>query len=259
VIQHGQSVNPLPDDQPCWSGTHDWEPALLDLSEFQGQTAHLRFHFGSDSTVQKKGWWIDDIEIRMPAVEESPYDLAGEILGRGAQLAWHTPDLYRDDGVEPTVLEGYRIYRNGDLLDTLATDNNFFNDLVGLPRGNYEYMVSAQYNTGESSFTNWLTLFWPAAVGDAAEPAPSGWELTAVWPNPFNLRAQVAYHVPVAGLATLAVYDVGGRRVRVLAEGRQESGQHTLVFDAVGLPSGIYIVRLESPVAVRTAKLALVR
>ena len=43
------------------------------------------------------------------------------------------------------------------------------------------------------------------------------------------------------------VYDVLGRQVRVLVEGVRAAGTHEVVFDGSRLPSGTYLVRLETP------------
>ena len=43
------------------------------------------------------------------------------------------------------------------------------------------------------------------------------------------------------------VFDVLGRQIRVLLDGTKEAGMHEVVFDADGLPSGMYLYRLETP------------
>jgi hypothetical protein len=58
---------------------------------------------------------------------------------------------------------------------------------------------------------------------------------------------------------TLAVYDVLGRRVRSLAEGPQRAGRHEVAFDASGLASGVYFVRLVTPAGQATRRLTVVR
>jgi hypothetical protein len=42
------------------------------------------------------------------------------------------------------------------------------------------------------------------------------------------------------------VYDVLGRNVAALAHGEVAPGDHELVFDASGLPSGVYFYTLEA-------------
>ena len=83
-------------------------------------------------------------------------------------------------------------------------------------------------------------------------------------PNPFNPVTTIAFALPEAGPARLAVYDVSGRLVAVLAEGVHEAGEHEAVWngrDAAGrqLGSGVYFVRLEFAGSVSTRKMVMVK
>jgi hypothetical protein len=44
----------------------------------------------------------------------------------------------------------------------------------------------------------------------------------------------------------LAVFDLLGREVAVLHRGALPAGRHTFAWDATGVPSGVYFVRLET-------------
>ena len=76
---------------------------------------------------------------------------------------------------------------------------------------------------------------------------PSRYALDPAYPNPFNPATVVTYHLAASGPVALRVYDALGRHVATLFEGTQAAGTHTLSFDAAGLPSGHYLVRLEAP------------
>src|SRR5690606_35474269 len=67
--------------------------------------------------------------------------------------------------------------------------------------------------------------------------------LGAPYPNPARGAAVVPLVRAEASDVEISVYDVLGRRVAVLAEGRVEVGSHRLAFDASMLPAGIYVVR----------------
>jgi hypothetical protein len=79
------------------------------------------------------------------------------------------------------------------------------------------------------------------------------------YPNPFNSTTTMKFDIPVATLVSLKVYDVLGRAVAVLAEGRIPAGKHTVSWEANGIPSGVYIARLQADKLVRFTKLLLLR
>ena len=83
-----------------------------------------------------------------------------------------------------------------------------------------------------------------APASEGVVTLPGGTALGAAYPNPFNPTATVPFHIAQAGAVRLSVYDVLGREVARLADGRVEAGRHTAVFDASRLPSGTYFVRL---------------
>ncbi len=88
---------------------------------------------------------------------------------------------------------------------------------------------------------------------------PNGYVLHEAYPDPFNPSTTVVFELPTAGATRLAVYDILGREVRTLIQGQQVAGVYRVVFDATGLASGMYVVRLEAGAYVGTQKCMLVR
>lgn len=72
----------------------------------------------------------------------------------------------------------------------------------------------------------------------------SGFSLNPPYPNPFNASATISFHLPASGPVELKVYDVRGREVQSLVTGHLSSGQHEVVWNAAGVGSGVYFVRL---------------
>jgi len=56
--------SPFPAETPLFSGTHDWQEEVFDLSAYTG-SAQFRFEFGSDGNVNDEGWYVDDIRVEM--------------------------------------------------------------------------------------------------------------------------------------------------------------------------------------------------
>jgi M6 family metalloprotease-like protein len=64
------------------------------------------------------------------------------------------------------------------------------------------------------------------------------------FPNPFNPTTMIRGQWTGGGEVRLVVYDLLGREVAVLANGRYSTGTYTFVFDGTHLASGVYICRL---------------
>ena len=66
------------------------------------------------------------------------------------------------------------------------------------------------------------------------------------YPNPFDRSTVIDYELPQEGPVRLSVYDLQGREVGVLLDGRQPAGRRQVEFDAGDLASGMYIYVLEA-------------
>ncbi len=79
------------------------------------------------------------------------------------------------------------------------------------------------------------------------------------YPNPFNPITVVSSQWTVDSKVRLAVYDLLGREVAVLAEGRYPAGSYSFTFNATKLPSGTYFYRLEAGGNTFVKKMTLLR
>ncbi len=83
-------------------------------------------------------------------------------------------------------------------------------------------------------------------------------------PNPGPVGTRAIFRLPKAGRATLSVYDLAGRRLRLLVREILAAGPHAAAWDGRDetgalCPAGTYVLRLESPSGIRTEKFALLR
>lgn len=76
-------------------------------------------------------------------------------------------------------------------------------------------------------------------------PRVTDFRLEQNYPNPFNPSTTIAFALARNGVVRLRVYDTLGREVRQLLNDYREAGPHQIVFDAQGLVSGTYFVKLE--------------
>lgn len=75
---------------------------------------------------------------------------------------------------------------------------------------------------------------------------PRGFHLLEAAPNPFNPTTTIRFRTSGAGPVKLEVFDLVGRRVRLLEDAMLGAGTHSRVFEAGKLASGVYVVRLEA-------------
>ena len=93
---------------------------------------------------------------------------------------------------------------------------------------------------------------------------PTEFALHGNAPNPFRPPTTIRFDLPVAAEVSLTIYNVQGRRVCTLVQGRVEPGRHAAAWDGRdgrGQPvaAGVYFYRLRAAEFERTRKLVLLR
>ena len=79
------------------------------------------------------------------------------------------------------------------------------------------------------------------------------------YPNPFNPVTTISYQLSAASPVELIVYNALGQKVRTLVNRREDSGTHSVTFDASGLSSGIYYYKLSAGSYVQVHKMILLK
>ncbi|MCP4549789.1 MAG: T9SS type A sorting domain-containing protein [bacterium] len=114
------------------------------------------------------------------------------------------------------------------------------------------WAASADHGTpGEQNSCN-LTAA-PAAV------TPSALRLAPPWPNPFNPTTTISFDTPAVGRVRLSIFDPQGRLVDHLIDRQLTAGTHRITWNADGLSSGVYLVRLDLADESRNCKLLLLK
>jgi cytochrome c peroxidase len=78
-------------------------------------------------------------------------------------------------------------------------------------------------------------------------------------PNPFNPSTTIRFALTRAGNVRVEAYNVAGQLVSALVNGWKDAGEHSVVFDANRLPSGVYFVRLTTAGSTLTTKAVLLK
>lgn len=96
----------------------------------------------------------------------------------------------------------------------------------------------------------------------AASPAaqlPRDIGLLQNYPNPFNAFTIIGFRLPATGYVTLKLFNVLGREMATLVDGKLSAGEHAIRFDASDWPSGVYYCRLQQGKSVQIQKMELLR
>lgn len=94
---------------------------------------------------------------------------------------------------------------------------------------------------------------------DGESSVPSACALSQNYPNPFNPSTTVRMSIADRQRTSVSVYDALGREVAILMDGVQEPGTYEVQWDAGGMSSGAYYLRMRSGSFVQTRMMLLVR
>ncbi len=98
------------------------------------------------------------------------------------------------------------------------------------------------------------------AIDERADLAPEGFYLGQNYPNPFNPSTTIEYSLAQTSEVLLVIYDLLGREVTRIDNGRQSAGAYRQTLNAVALPSGSYFYTLKAAGrVVATRKMILLR
>src|SRR5207247_7282514 len=129
--------------------------------------------------------------------------------------------------------------------------------------GVYTYRVISYNNPNPSeayTITSTRCVRTATAVGEL-KPAL---QLSQNQPNPFSRSSLIRFSLPKPGPVQLGIYDVAGRKVRALVDGAMGAGQYQRMWDGRNdagslVSSGVYFYRLETPDAIRSRQMMLLR
>lgn len=88
---------------------------------------------------------------------------------------------------------------------------------------------------------------------------PLAFKLQQNYPNPFNPATNINFVLPTSGKVRLQVFDLQGRLVQTLVDKSVSAGEHSIVFDASSLSSGMYLYHLETPYGTSSKTMTLIK
>jgi hypothetical protein len=120
--------------------------------------------------------------------------------------------------------------------------------------------VNSQSDTGTVQINSMGLFVGGSLVGvQNTSYRPTDFSLSQNYPNPFNPSTTISYQLSVSNKVCLQVFDLLGREVVTLVNMTEQTGRHTVHWNAEAMPSGIYFYRLQSGTFIETKKIVLLK
>jgi hypothetical protein len=209
-------------------------------------TGFLLNKLGSDLTWVKNLWTM----LPNPSAWDFPTDTtSGDALGR--IVLW---DLRNGKGMTDSYAQRKLWYPNIASVQAAAIDavtgGNIYAQLKAIT--NFPTMDSV-YNQAKPAFQALVS------VGNKQPEVVRQFRLNQNYPNPFNPSTMITFTVPERALVTVRVFDILGREVATLLNTSLNPGDYEVPWNASGLTSGVYLLRVESGKYAATRKAVLIK
>jgi hypothetical protein len=208
-----------------WQPTFAWTP---DLSK---ETNQLRVPI----TISDIRTSISAVEIQLPKSEHLKLASVSNIP-EGWEKLIHSTGEY-------TTIATYGL---NDLEDETTIVLNF--DVEG---SSFNTTLEANIRVNEAPNSNLEPYYF--------EVKPTEFNLSQNYPNPFNPSTKIEFSIPEASDVRLEVFNMLGQKVQTLKNERMAAGFYSVVFEAGGLSSGVYVYQLRMGNAVLTKRMLLLK
>lgn len=172
--------------------------------------------------------------------------------------------VYRSGGHIPGQPPGtFYLYDTVDDMDYSYVDNNLtlgsdYNAFSYYIKG---YIIDQWKQTVETDPSNTVEVrVAPPAKMNAGELNTSfKYFLDQNFPNPFNPTTRISYSLVRDEFVTLGIYNILGEEISVLISEPKVAGKHYYEFNASGLPSGIYLYKIQTSTFTAVKKMSLLK
>jgi subtilisin family serine protease len=165
------------------------------------------------------------------------------------------------DGLNPATGAFALFTHNTGANSAIAYDNGTHRTVVSpfLFHGLTDASPPSTKEVYADSIMHWFGIRLGVEERAGMKGLPTAYALGAARPNPASQGAEIRFALPLAGKASLRVYNLNGQLVSTLVEGQLPAGYHQTLWAGKGQPSGVYFYRLEAGTFTANRKLVLVR
>jgi hypothetical protein len=252
-----------PNGEPLYDGIQStWVEEEISLAGYTSAQNKLRFELRSDGSVNRDGWYLDDISIYVFTIV--PVELASftaNVVDNKVHLNWMTSSELNNLGFE--------IQRK-----ILGVDSDW--EKIGFVNGAGTTTERLSYSFIDNKPVKGIILYRLKQIDidgsfkilptvSVDYNIPNEFVLGQNYPNPFNPTTKISWQSPVSSWQTLKVYDVLGNEVATLVDEFREAGRYEIEFpnvetgQALSLPSGVYFYQLKIGNYVENKKMILAK
>ncbi|MBN2091502.1 T9SS type A sorting domain-containing protein [candidate division KSB1 bacterium] len=232
------------DSNWVWTGTDRAHSGYLFVPPSGSNVASWAGVSGTWGAVDKGVWW--DISKNSQALGAQLQTPASAVAGAGTyDFAISVSVVESGNLVRVTLSKADKSY-HWECSSIVKAAANKFNS-IAFAINNATATTMNLYEVQVDGGADIITAINDDGKGiQQLEQLPTAYSLGQNYPNPFNPTTTIEFALPQSSEVNLAVYDLSGKVVAELAKGKFEAGQHKINFDAKGLASGVYFIKLKT-------------
>jgi hypothetical protein len=255
-------------DQVGWSSDHGANVSFMRFPDGDADTSHLMNDFlgydDSSSHTFENGFPTRGAANRYESPGFVVIGAKADSVGEGTvRIHWTNPvwdTEFQASVVVRTVGDYVTNPAEGEIVYE-GTAQSFIDQMVPAYQMFY-YTVFARSISGIYSIPtqeSQASIMFHGVGIDDNKQIPEKYFSLACYPNPFNAQTIISFTLTCESKATIAVYDITGRLVDIVAERSFPSGRNSLVWDASKRPSGVYFCSIKVEDKTLTQKVVLLR
>lgn len=246
-------------------GTNKPPVAVASVSKTQAQTGEeITFDasasYDPDGTIDGYSWSFGDGQTANNKTEIHKYSSAGKYTyvlkvtdNKGATDETSAEITITDTPSRFTVVPEQGKIKPGESAIIKVSYNS-----SGLAEGVYHGQLIITSNAGNITLPISININSSVFVRDN-NTIPASLHLSQNFPNPFNSSTVLVLKIPESANVIVEIYDVNGRLISTLQNGKLPPGEYRVIFNAGSLPSGVYFCRMKSGRTAMTRKIVLLK